>query len=297
LTENHILFDEAVEKDVLAGLLGCYQAIILPDSAQISSALCAKLDAFVARGGILVSSGRAGLYDEALARREAPPLACLGVERIVYTREDMVSAMFLIRPEEKQIFKSFTNVDALAFGDTLIFQEYAPAARSFFRLLPPQPFGPPERCYGGEPVEYPGIVVHPYGKGKGISIPFLIGSLYYQEGYENSFFLLKDVLTSLCEIQSAAPDLTPMVEITLGANEATGHALLQLVNTSGYFDTSYFKLVPVDGVVVDIPLAEKVLSAQSLVDDRPVPFLQLDGRGRLEVNRVAEFECIKIVTS
>ena len=290
LTETHILFDEAVEKDVLAGSLERYQVIILPDSEQISSALCGKLDAFVAQGGTLVSSGRVGLYDEAFARREAPTLACLGVERIVSAREDMVSAMFLVGPEEKQIFKSFTHVDALAFGDLLTIQEYAPAARGYFQLLPPQPFGPPERCYGGEPADYPGIVVHPYGKGKGISIPFFIGSLYYKEGYENSFFLLKDVLTSLCGIQSIAPDLTPMVEITLGVNDTTEHALLQLVNTTGHFGTSYFKPVPVDEVVVDIPLAEKVFSAQSLVDGRSVPFLQTNGRVRLEVNRVAQLE-------
>ncbi len=202
--------------------------------------------------------------------------------------------MFLIGSEEKQIFQSFADVDALAFGDSLTFQEYAPSARGYFHLLPPQPFGPPERCYGGEPTDYPGIVVHPYGKGKGISIPFLIGSLYYQEGYENSLFLLKDVLTSLCGIQSAAPDLTTMVEITLGVNETASHALLQLVNMTGHFGTSYFKPVPVDGVVVDIPLAEKVVSAQSLVDGRSVPFLQADGRVRLEVNQVAEFESIKL---
>jgi hypothetical protein len=294
LTENHILFDEAVEKDVLAGSLERYKAIILPDSEQISAALCAKLDAYAAQGGIVVSSGRSGRSDEFFAARETPPLACLGIERVQFTREDMVSAMFLIGPEEKQVFKSFADVDAFAFGDALTYQEYSPAARTYFRLLPPQPFGPPERCYGGAPASTPGIAVHPYGKGQGISIPFLIGSLYYKEGYENSFLLLKDVLTCLCGIQPAAPDLTPMVEITLGVNEAGGHALLQLVNTSGHFGTSYFKPVPVDGVVVDIPLAEKVLSAQSLVDGRSIPFEQVNSRVRLEVNRVNEFESVKL---
>jgi hypothetical protein len=294
LTENHILFDEALEKDLLTGLLERYKAIILPDSQQIGSALCEKLDAYAAQGGIVVSSGRSGRYDECFAERETQPLACLGVQRVNFTREDMVSAMFLIGPQEKQIFKSFTDVDALAFGDMLTFQEYSPAATTYFKLLPPQPFGPPERCYGGEPTNYPGIAVHPYGKGQGISIPFLIGSLYYREGYENSFFLLKDVLLSLCGIQSAAPDLTPMVEITLGVNAESEHALLQLVNTTGHFGNSYFKPVPIDNVVVDLPLAEQVVSARSLVDGRGIAFAQANGRVRLQVDHVGEFESIKL---
>jgi hypothetical protein len=294
LTENHILFDEAVERDVLAGSLERFKTIILPDCEQMSSALCAKLDAYVERGGILVSTGRSGHIDEAFSPRENPPLACLGVERIAYTREDMVSAMFLIGPEEKQIFPSFKDVDAIAFGDALTYQEYAPSASTYFRLLPPQPFGPPERCYGGEPAATPGIAVHPFGKGKAISIPFLIGALYYKEGYENSFLLLTDVITSLCGVRPAATDLTPMVEVTLGVNESTGHALVQMVNTSGHFGNSYFPPIPVDGVVVEIPLAEKVLSAESLVDRRAVPFEQANGRVRLQVNRVSDFESIKL---
>ena len=294
LTESHILMDEALEKDMLEGSLARYKAIILPGSAQISTALCAKLDDFVAQGGILVSSGRVGLYDENFARREAAPLACLGIERLLDTREDMRSAMFRVGPEEKAIFPSFSEVDVLAFGDALTFQEYSPAARRYLRLLPPQPFGPPERCYGGEPVETPGIVVHPYGKGQGINLPFRIGSFYYQEGYENSFFLLKDVLTSLCGVQPVAPGLTPMLEVTFGFDAVGGRALLQLVNTTGHFGNSYFSPVPVEGVVVEIPLAEKVQSAHSLVDGRSVAFVQSEGRVRLEVNRVAEFESIQL---
>lgn len=297
LTENHILFDEAVEKDALTGALERYKAILLPGSEQLSSAICARLDAYAALGGTVVGAGRVGLYDEFFAPRETQPLACLGVEQINPRRENMRSAMFLVSPEEKQVFPSFRDVDALAFGDLLIDQAYSPGVKTFFKLLPPQPFGPPECCYGGEPGETPGIAVHLFGKGRGISIPFLIGSLYYQEGYENSFFFLKDVLTSLCGIQSSAPDLTPMVEVTLGVNEAQDHALVQLVNTSGHFGNSFFKPVPVDGVVVDIPLPEKVITAHSLVDGRSVPFVQASGRVRLEVGRVGEFESICIHTA
>lgn len=294
LTENHILFDEALESDVLAGTLERYKAILLPDSEQLSTALCEKLDAYAAQGGIVVASGQAGRFDEAYAGRAAPPLACLGIERVNAVRDGMLSAMFLVRPQEKALFPSFQNVDALAFGERLVEAQYAAGTQAYFQLLPPQPFGPPERCYGGAPTAQPGLTVHPYGKGRGISIPFWIGNLYYQEGYDNSFNLLKDVLISLCGVRPVAPDLTPMVEVTLGVKETGTHALVQLVNTSGHFGNSYFAPVPVDGVVVIVPLAETVVSANSLLDGRSVPFRQEQGCVRLEIGRIAEFESIKL---
>jgi hypothetical protein len=279
---------------MLASSLERYQAIILPDSEQVSSALCAKLDAYVAQGGNLVCSGRSGHYDEMCAPRENSAFACLGIKQIGTTRDDMVSAMFLVGPEEKKLFPSFADLDAIAFGDVLTYQEYSQEAKTYFHLLPPQPLGPPERCYGGVETTFPGISVHPFGQGKGISIPFLLASLYYKEGYENSFFLLRDILTSLCGLQSVASNLTPMVEVTLGVNETAEFALVQLVNQSGHFGTSYFKPIPVDGIVVDIPMEEKVLSAQSLIDGRSVPFKQTNGRIHLEVNRIGEFESVKL---
>ena len=294
LTESHILFDEALEKDILAGSLERYKAIILPDCEQMGTALCAKLDAYAAQGGTVVSTGRSGRYDEVFAERSAPALACLGVERTLSTREDMISAMFLVSEQEKQVFKSFADVDAIAFGDMLTFQEYAPAAKKYFRLLPPQPYGPPERCYAGEPTSVPGIIVNPHGKGQGISVPFLVGGLYYKEGYENSLFLLRDIVSGLCGVSSVAPGLSLMVEVTLGVSETGEHALVQLVNTSGHFGNSYFQPIPVEGVKLDIPLAEKVLSAHSLVDGRSVAFVQAGGRVRLEVQRVGEYESIRL---
>ena len=241
LTENHILFDEVVERDVLEGSIDRYRTIILPDNEQMSSELCAKLDDYTARGGIVISSGRSGRYDETFSTRTNSPLACLGIERLEYTREDMVSAMFLIGSNEKEMFPSFADIDAVAFGDLLTYQMYSPKAKTYFHLLPPQPFGPPERCYGGDETTYPGISVHPVGQGKGISVPFMLGSLYYKEGYENSFFLIKDILTSLCGLQSVAPDLTSMVEVTLGINETSEFALVQLFNNTGHFGNTPFQ--------------------------------------------------------
>ncbi len=109
LTENHILFDEALEHDLLAGSLDRYKAIILPDSDQLSSTLCAKLDAYVNQGGIVVSSGRSGRMDESFTPRENAALACLGITQIRAVRDDMVSAMFMIHADEKSTFPSFAQ--------------------------------------------------------------------------------------------------------------------------------------------------------------------------------------------
>nr|HML45490.1 hypothetical protein [Clostridia bacterium] len=128
---------------------------------------------------------------------------------------------------------------------------------------------------------------------KGILVPWLPGALYYREGYGNTRGFMTDVVTRIANVRPVA-DTSPMLEITLGVKADGGMALVQFVNNSGHFGTSYVEPLPVPDVKATVPCARQAREAVSLVSGRLVPFTQADGRITLSVGAVEEFESIRI---
>ena len=197
LTEKHILFDEAVQDDALRGDLQRYKAILVPSIEAVSAEMATRLDEYAYRGGCVLATGWPGLYDGDFQPRETLPFQCLGIVRKLCLRSDMASAMLELGGYDKRIFVSFTDTNVLFFGDQYAYNEYALSVERYMRLIPPQPLGPPERCYTRLIVDFPVVVVNPFGAGRGICIPWLPGELYMREGYANTFWFMCDVLTQL----------------------------------------------------------------------------------------------------
>lgn len=124
-------------------------------------------------------------------------------------------------------------------------------AHTYLRLIPEHMFGPPERCYYTEVSDEPGVIAYNYGAGKGICIPFKIGTFFYKEGYQNSLSFMQDILFQLAGLREIAPGLTPMTELTL--KKVGEKTLVQLVNTTGIFSNSYYPPVPVRDITLILP--------------------------------------------
>ncbi|MDL2317911.1 beta-galactosidase trimerization domain-containing protein [Eubacteriales bacterium OttesenSCG-928-A19] len=293
LTEGHILFDEAEAHDMEAGDLSGYKAIILPANEILSDALVKKLDAYAQAGGTLIVCGDAGRVDGEFEPRQGVPFACLGVEKPLLRSDAMLSAMFELSDAEHMLFPSHPRTNVIAAGETYWYGAYTPDTAQHLRLIPPQFYGPPERCYHTSMTAYPGVTVRPAGKGQGVYVPWLPGTMYYQQGYGNSLGFMVDVLTSIAGVRPVS-DASPMLEITLAEKSDGSMALLQLVNNSGHFGTSYMDPLPVPDVSVSIPCAGKATRAVSLRDGREVPFTASDGRLTLSLGTVGEFDSIAI---
>jgi hypothetical protein len=288
LTENHILFDELLLEKLEKADLSKYKAVILPDIKFLSEEQAAQLDRFAENGGVVVASGDTGLGDGQLQDRDTVCLRCMGVERVRAVRSDMVSAMLRIREEDKKDFPSFPQTDVIAFGDRFVFADISPKAQRYFGLIPPHPFGPPERCFYTQQTDIPGVTRFPYGKGYGVYLPWLAGTLFCREGYENTAGVMRDVLQSLAGLPSAAPALTPMVEVTAAGTE--DRLVVQLVNNSGHFGTSYYPPIPVEGIEVVLPVGKEPRSAASLKAPGNASFQYKEGLLRLRIERLEEYE-------
>ena len=168
--------------------------------------------------------------------------------------------MFEVREEDKAAFPRCGEAPLIPIGPDLQLAEFEDGAEQYLRLIPEHPFGPPERCYYTEVTSHPGVTVHKYGAGRGMYIPWNIGSFYFEQGWQNTLNLMQDVLFSLCGTPELAPGLSPMVELTLA--KKGGLLLVQLVNGTGCFANRWFPPVSMRDIRLELPgLAGKAAQA------------------------------------
>lgn len=239
LTESHIPFDEAKLSALTAERLAGKRLVILGGAGKLAEAQKALVDGFAQNGGTVVVSG------------DATGLDCLGVKAPGERKRGLMSSVLEVGEDEKTSFPRCADAPLIPIGAELQMAEFEEGTEQYLRLVPEHPFGPPERCYPVEATDHPGITVRHYGAGRGICIPWLVGSFYYNEGWQNTLNLMQDVLFGLCGLPELAPGLTPMVELT--AAKKDGLLLMQLVNGTGCFANRWFPPVPVRNIRLELP--------------------------------------------
>ncbi len=297
LTENHILFDEALVDSLRPERLGKYKAIIAPNLKYLSPAQAGCLDEYVRAGGQLLASGETGFGNDRYETLDTPLLQCLGIRSIDYVRRDMASSMLKLGSPDASFFPSFRAVDCsvVAVGDVFCFTTPASGCRGLCSLIPPHPLGPPERCYYSQITEVPGLRLYPFGRGKGVYLPFLPGSLFLEGGYDNTAWFLRDVLLQVLGLTDVAPALTPMVEVS--AAEKPGKLVVQLVNASGHFGTSFFAPLPIRDIQLRLPLDQAPADVRSLQLPDNVQWSFAAGTLRLQLSELGFHEAIEVSLS
>ncbi len=236
LTESHIPFDERNLDELQSGdQLQGITTIILGDLKGLRPAQTDIFADFTRQGGTLIATGETRLPEQ-------------GIEEVTETRHNAMSAVFALDEQDRQFLKRCADTAYIAPGQDLLVVKPAETTHTWLHLIDEHPFGPPERCYYTQQhvTAAPGVLMNSCGSGQIITIPFRIGAMYHNEGYQNSLNLMQDVLFELAHISSLAPDASPMFEVTLSEKE--GLQVIQLVNTSGCFANSYFPPLPISGI-------------------------------------------------
>lgn len=292
LVENHFLFDTLMAEVALELPWDKYQAIILPDFQPVSDALATRLDQFVANGGCLIATGRSGFRDESYELRPQPALQALGIASVQTVRTDMRSAYFTLA--NKARFPRFADTDLLYSGDLYIYANYSDTAKPNLQLIPPHPFGPPERCYYTQVTDWPGFVDHAYGQGQAIYLPWLPGALFHRQGYPNTTDFIADLLEQVAGLAPVGGNLSPMVEVTRFASRADDFELVHLVNGSGHFGNSFFAPVPMTDLEVVISHDREPASVKSLVYDHPYNYTWQAGQLTIRIPKLELFDAVRI---
>ena len=290
LTENHILFDECIPEEALKYTLDKYKVIILPDQRYLPEGLPEKLDSFAKAGGVVVCTGCSGFINHKYETLETPALECLGIEKVLYSSKDVITAVLMMDDKDKQVFQDFKDSELVGIGEEFIFTELKKDAESWMKYVLPSPAGPPELVYYSKITNIHGVSKYRYGKGAGIMVPWFAGKVFYKEGYQNTMSFMKGILEGLCGLSSVAPDLTPMVEVTV--SDKPGQTVLQFVNTSGHYGTSYYAPLPICGVQSVVPVAAPPKAVYCLTEAGEVSFSYKDGLLYITLEKLENYEAV-----
>lgn len=291
LTEHHVLFDclalDAITEDVLER----YRALVLPDHQSVSDEQAGRIDDFVQRGGVLVATGRTGFRDHEFEPRDRPALECLGVEG-VRVRPQMRGAYLEVGDHDG--FPRLEQTDLVFLDGPYVDAEYGAGVKHRMRLVPPSPFGPPERVSYQTVTDDPGLVAHPFGHGRVVYVPWLSGTLVQRHGHPNTVAFAADVLQHHAGLEPLGGNLPPMVEATLLEKRDGSARLLHLINHSGRAGNRYVAPVAIRDLEVVMPLGTQPAAVTGLVAGRPFEWSANGGRLSIRVPELGPFEALRI---
>ena len=293
LTESHQLFDVMFLNRLKTVGLAKYKTIILPDLEVIDDETAALLDAAVASGKTLISTGNSGYCNKGNVERMENALACMRFAQKTIAR-DIRGAYLTI--DDRSWIQHLSHTRLVAIDGDYLYSTYAPETEQWLKLLPPQPFGPPERCYPvWAAVDYPGIAGARFGSGKAYVLPWYPGRFFYRQGYENTMDFLVDFFEKIIGMQPVGGDIPPTVEATVLHRPGESFRLFHLVNNNGHFSTTFYPPSTIPDIScrlgLDVP---QVRSVKSLTSGQPLAFTWTDGELAFTVDRLGAFEAILI---
>ncbi len=224
-----------------------------------------------------------------------PALKSLGIRSVEAIRDDMRGAYFKLSPADQKLLPRFAVTSLVYLEGEYVFASYDEKAVQYLKLLPPQPFGPPERCYPLNPVvERPAFVVTPYGKGKAAYFPWTPGALFHRQGYPNTSDLVVDALERVLGLTAVGGKLPEMVQVTHLARRDGKGELVHLVNHSGHFGVSFFAPAVLSDLSVEIGCGKKPKAVKSLVTGAAAEHAWAAGKLTIRVPSLGLFEAFKI---
>ncbi|MCC6178735.1 MAG: beta-galactosidase trimerization domain-containing protein [Chloroflexi bacterium] len=268
LQQTHVPFDVVPQDGIVdmaaSGGLARYSVLILPDLGELAAPTARTLDAFVADGGRLLSSGSSGLAADGSIQ-----LASLAAESQLAVTQGQALWSTCIAPDQEGRSGPHQYLGPIlpVYG-AYHFCAWKDDAERHQVMLARASFGPPEKAYGYEPVEHPGYVVRAHGKGRTAMLPWTIGRSYRDLGLTVARDVMHEIVQELLagdEVVSV--DLPEHVELTI--HRSGERLIVHLVNMSGARRTNFGPPLPVRGGQLRVRGAGANAAVHALVSDAP----------------------------
>jgi hypothetical protein len=295
LTEAHVPFDILPHENLLDaagdGRLQRYAVLILPDVALLDEAEASALDGYVeAGGGLIATQDTADLDEEGMPLDEIR-LRSLGARRVLWRRQgDAVRSAYL-RVTRAGDPPGAEEGDLIAIDRTFLDVEPREGAVPSLALIPPSPYGPPEKCYWDVETTHPGLVWHRFGRGRSAYFPWPIGGLYHDLALpEYRALLLRAIDEVSATPRQVVTDAPAAVEVVVG-RQPGGRVLAHLINYSGHRGRSFEEPLPIHDLRVEISGID-ASRARSINLDRPLQPVDSPGRRGFLLPRLDLFDLV-----
>ena len=240
LKEEHIPFDTVIYSAMedFADRINDYDIVILPDLPRSPGP---KL-----RSALL--STKATVIGTAHTFQEDPELLekLFGVQ--ILNKVEPVAASYLLT-EPKEVFRDFPERDWVFLYMDAYRMRFIDDTKGYLPLVNAAPYGPPERAYGHVVSDDCMIAV----KGnKNIYIPWMVGSLYHDLGYEDHKEILMNIIDEVCPVdkpyKTDAPSSVDIFFHKAGENQY----LIQLINLSGFNGVTFTRPIELDDIHIEL---------------------------------------------
>lgn len=266
LQERHVPFDvlalEHVEEIDGAGELDRYTLLVLPDVGPIPPSLARILDAFVERGGRLVSTGSSAIADGAIQLASMPATR----ERAVQRDAERLKGTYVAASPVLERGSGTYPSPVLPVIGAFHYLDWDDDADRHLTLLARAPYGPPEKAHGQRPVNHPGYGIGHHGGGTTALVPWTPGRTYHQLGLSAVRDVLVDLVLEILDgadpVRVQAPE---QVEVTV--HRSGDDLVVHLLNHSGARRRSFGPPLPVRGVTVGVSADGGLPTARALVAD------------------------------
>ncbi len=280
-----------------------FKALVLPNVGALSDSQCASIREFVKKGGALVATGAASLYDEWGDSRKDFALADLfGAHAPApdFGRHAgrAVHSYLRLTPELRgrvgPVLRGFDETDILPFGGSLSSMPLDPGVTVPLTFIPPFPVYPPETAWMRTPkTDIPALVLN----GRTAYLPADIDSRYGRDNLPDHAQLIANLMHwaigDAMPLEVRGPGL-----IDCHLYRQNARMILHLVNLSNEaaWRAPIEEWIPVGPLHVKVKLPQHVhaASARGLVSVATMPLAVSNGWASFEVKSIRDHEVIVI---
>ena len=151
--------------------------------------------------------------------------------------------------EPKRIFKDFDKRQWVYVDKSFRRAETEPEVEKILPWISNAKFGPPERCFGHIITEIPSVTMK---NGNRIYLPWMPGTLYYNQGFDDFKKIYLDILDSFGNLKEAMHAKAPSCVEVLFSKCGEGRYLLHLLNLSGFNGMTVGEPLTIHNIEIDL---------------------------------------------
>ncbi|MDD3927307.1 MAG: beta-galactosidase trimerization domain-containing protein [bacterium] len=285
LARAHIQFDILLDQDLTIENLSSYKTVVLPDAACLDYDAVLALKEFVRKGGNLVCSFEAGLYD-AEGDYSEELFELLGIEQI--------DGVFpVVRGENYE--KIVTDYGGFKTGDLIERAEYALKVKAVQEAETPMLFMNPIKGFY-VPLQgvssHPALIINSYGRGKTAYFPEALGHFYGVTGMPNAEDRIAGTVKSLTPEPMLEVRAPGTVSLEVYRQSGQDRIILHIVNNTVDGRPARHRL-PVTDISVSVNLDRSPKEVYTLRENKGMEW-RMDG-SKLEI-RIPAIDLYEIVS-
>ena len=269
-----------------------YETVILPEGFPLTDRLLKALDIYVKEGGSLLL--------EKTQAEDFEKLRALTGCSAVYEESTELSAAYLQFETADPVFrKGLDRIQYLPLRGRMLYVRPEKDAETLLSLVPPfAPLdavgAPPERAsLAAEKTDIAGALLHPYGKGRVITLSFELSRLLPAYHLEDHHLVLRNLLL-FCTPGNLFETEKPAAGILATVYFSRGHLLVHLINGIG--KRPRIGHFPVHDLcfTLKLPEGKHIRSARGVIEESPVEYTEENGVSHVTVHTLDTWEMVDI---